>query len=96
MNDKKYGTAPSHTQAWIFQTWLSFIVSISATSLGVVYLPVDPWIKGYLGMGLLFTVGSTINLSKTVRDIEESKRLINRIDEAKLERILSQYDPYKE
>jgi len=55
MNDKKYGTAPSHTQAWIFQTWLSFIVSISATSLGVIYL-----------------------------------------DEAKLERILSQYDPYKE
>jgi len=47
-------------------------------------------------MGLLFTVGSTINLSKTVRDVEESKRLINRIDEAKLERILSQYDPYKE
>jgi len=44
MNDKKYGTAPSHTQAWIFQTWLSFIVSISATSLGVIYLPVDPWV----------------------------------------------------
>jgi len=79
-----------------FQTWLSFIVSISATSLGVIYLPVDPWIKGYLGMGLLFSVGSTINLSKTVRDVEESKRLINRIDEVKLERILTQYDPYKE
>ncbi|NCQ69093.1 MAG: hypothetical protein GPJ27_04320, partial [Microcystis aeruginosa L111-01] len=54
------------------------------------------WIKGYLGMGLLFTVGSTINLSKTVRDVEESKRLINRIDEVKLERILTQYDPYKD
>jgi hypothetical protein len=48
MNDKKYGTAPSHTQAWIFQTWLSFIVSISATSLGVIYLPVDPWLFWFL------------------------------------------------
>jgi hypothetical protein len=77
-----------------FSNWLSFIVSIAATSLGVIYLPVDAWIKGYLGMGLLFTVGSTINLSKTVRDIEESKRLINCIDEVKLERLLSQYDHF--
>lgn len=96
MSDKKYSNSPSHTQAWVLQTWFSFILATSATSLGVVYLPVDAWIKGYLGMGLIFTVGSTVSLAKTVRDVEESKRLISRIDEVKLERLLAQYDPYKE
>jgi len=86
-----------HTAAWIFQTWLSFILSISATLIGILYLPaVDNWVKGYLGMGLLFSVGSTISLSKTTRDIEESKRIINRIDEAKLEKLLADYDPFRD
>ncbi len=86
----------AHTAAWILQTWLSFIISISATMLGILYLPaVDNWVKGYLGMGLLFSIGSTISLSKTTRDIEESKRIINRIDEAKLEKLLADYDPFR-
>lgn len=64
-------------------------------SIGILYLPVNLWIKGYLGMGVLFSVGSTISLSKTVRDIEESKRMISRLDEAKIERLLAEHDPYK-
>jgi hypothetical protein len=56
---------------------------------------VNNWIKGYLGMGLFFSVGSTISLSKTVRDVEDSKRILNRVDEAKLERLLAEHDPYK-
>lgn len=86
---------PVHTNAWVVQTWLSFILSVSAMSIGILYLPVNLWIKGYLGMGVLFSVGSTISLSKTVRDIEESKRMISRLDEAKIERLLAEHDPYK-
>lgn len=96
MNDKKYPSTVNHTQAWIVQAWLSFLLSLMATSLGIIYLPANIWIKGYLGMGLIFSVGSTISLSKTIRDLEESKRIINRVDEAKLERLLAQYDPYKD
>lgn len=92
---KKDTPAPVHTSAWVLQTWLSFILSISAMTIGILYLPVNLWIKGYLGMGMLFSVGSTISLSKTVRDVEESKRVISRIDEAKLERLLAEHDPYK-
>lgn len=47
-------------------------------------------------MGILPTVSVTINLSKTIRDVEESKRVINRIDGAKLERLLAEYDPFKQ
>lgn len=93
---KKFNTPSNHTAAWVAQTWLSFVVSISATAIGIVYLPTDTWLKGYLGMGLLFSVGSTVSLSKTIRDQEEAKRMLSRIDEAKLERLLAEYDPFKQ
>jgi hypothetical protein len=37
-------------------------------------------------------VGSTFTLAKTVRDEFEAKKLINRIQEAKTERMLKDYD----
>ena len=84
-----------HSSAWIAQTWMSFIISISATAMGILYLPVDGWIKGFMGMGLTFTVGSTISLTKTQRDIYEAKKLTSKIEEARVERILSEHDNLK-
>lgn len=81
-----------HSSAWIIQTWASFILAISCTSIGIIYLPVDPWIKGFMGMGLLFTVGSTVSLTKTQRDIHESTKLISKIEEAKVEKILAEHN----
>lgn len=95
MSSKNVNTPVAHTTAWIAQTWLSFAIAVTATSIGILYMPVNAWMKGYLGMGMLFSVGSTISLSKTIRDVEESKRMMSRIDEAKLERLLAEYDPFK-
>ena len=78
-----------HSSAWIIQTWISFFISISATSIGIIYLPANSWIKGFMGMGLTFTIGSTISLTKTQRDIYESKKLTTKIEEARVEKILS-------
>lgn len=72
-----------HSNAWIIQTWLSFILSISAMSVGIFYLPVDHWTKGFMGMGLAFAVGSTLSLAKTTKDIHESKKLTSRVDIAR-------------
>ena len=91
----KYSAPQVHSSAWITQAWASLIISISATATGILYLPVDSWIKGYLGMGFLFTIGSTVSISKTVRDIHESNKFTSRIDEAKLEKLLAEYDPFK-
>ncbi len=63
-----------NTTAWKFQVWASFVLSSTITGLGVLYLPVDVWTKGFLGMGLLFTIGSCFSLAKTVRDEHESER----------------------
>ena len=73
---QKYVSIQEHSSAWIAQTWISFILSISATSMGIIYLPVDVWTKGFMGMGLAFSIGSTISLTKTQRDIREGKKLI--------------------
>lgn len=92
----KYNSNPqTHSSAWIFQAWASFTISVSAMTIGILYTPVDNWVKGYLGMGLLFSVGSTFSLSKTVRDLHESNKILSRVDEAKLEKILADHDPFK-
>ena len=58
---------------------------------GITMLPLDIWIKGYFGMGLFFLVSSTISVSKTLRDKHEFDRIINRVEEAKTEKILKEY-----
>ena len=82
----------TNTAAWNFQVWASFIVSLAMMVGGVGLLPVTLWIKGYMLMGLMFTVGSTFSLSKTVRDNHESKRLRNRMKAAKTDRILKEFE----
>ena len=84
-----------HSSAWIAQTWLSFIISISATTIGILSLPTDIWIKGFMGMGLMFTVGSTVSLTKTQRDLHEANKLTIKIEEARVERILTEHDSLK-
>lgn len=80
------------SQAWIMQSWVSFFVSLGVTSWGILHLPTDDWVKAFMGMGLLFSVGSSLTLAKTVRDQHESKRLANRIESAKTEKILRDFE----
>lgn len=85
-------TIQKDTNAWIFQVWASFLLASTITVTGIAYLPVDLWMKGFLLMGVLFTLGSSFTLSKTIRDNHEAQRLINRVTDAKAEKILRQYE----
>ncbi|MEM8557698.1 MAG: YiaA/YiaB family inner membrane protein [Bacteroidota bacterium] len=76
--------------SWIFFVKVSFALSLLALGTGIAFLPVDVWIRGYLGMGALFTVGSTITLTKTMRDHHEAKKLLHRLNEARAERMLKE------
>jgi hypothetical protein len=88
----KHPNPHKDSSAWIIQTWAAFIISISMTTIGIVNLPANNWIKGFMGMGLSFTVGSSFTVAKTMRDLHETRKLTARIDEAKVERLLSQHD----
>lgn len=59
------------TQAWVFQVWAAFIVSLSFSTIGIYQMDVDLWVKGYAWTALLFAIFATFTLSKTVRDNAE-------------------------
>lgn len=86
-------TIQRDSAGWQFFVRACFVLSLLATGTGLFFLPVDLWVKGYMAMGMLFTVGSTITLSKTVRDEHEARKLLNRIAEAKATKLLKEYDP---
>ncbi len=81
-------TAQTHTNAWVTFTYASFIAAASMVAIGVYLMPIDMWIKGYIAMGIVMLVQSCVTLTKTVRDVHEGSRLVNRIEDAKAERIL--------
>ena len=84
---------PAHSSAWVAQTWASWVLAVGVTAMGIWFLPVDGWMKAFLGMGVLFTVGSTFSLAKTVRDVHEQQRIVSRIDEARMTKLLAEVDP---
>lgn len=77
-----------HTPAWKTFTYVSFLLASVMLGAGVAFIPADVWIKGYLSMAAVFTVGSAFTLAKTLRDEHEASRLINKIEDAAAERVL--------
>ena len=64
--------------------------------IGVLFAPIDIWIKAYLGMGVALLLQSCITLTKTLRDVHEGAKLVNRIEDAKAERLLMGIERGKE
>ncbi|MDA8018145.1 MAG: hypothetical protein MPN21_11925 [Thermoanaerobaculia bacterium] len=77
---------------WLFFVKASFVLSAVAMAIGIWLIPTDPWVKGYLFMGEIFLIGSTISVSKTLRDQHEHEKLVNKLRVARTEKMLSQYD----
>ncbi|WP_019904980.1 YiaA/YiaB family inner membrane protein [Methylobacterium sp. 77] len=77
-----------HSGAWVTFTYASFIGSAAMVALGILFMPMDIWVKGYLAMGTVMLVQSCITATKTLRDVHEGRRMVNRIEDAKTERLL--------
>ena len=77
-----------HSNAWVTFTYVSFAASAFLVAIGVFYLPIDLWMKGYLTMGIIMMIQCCVTLTKTVRDMHESGKMVNRIEDAKAERLL--------
>ncbi|MCO1658439.1 YiaA/YiaB family inner membrane protein [Pseudonocardia humida] len=82
------------TSAFYVQSVISFAVSVIAVGTAVVYMPVDPWIRAFLAVGVLYVVTSTFSLAKVVRDRQESSAVLTRVDQARLEKLLAEHDPF--
>lgn len=80
------------SKAWLFYVKCTFTCSLAAMATGIFFLPCELWVKGYMAMGTLFTVGASITLAKTMRDEHEANKIINKIRNVKTEKILKEYD----
>jgi hypothetical protein len=85
-----------HSSSWVAFTYASFVASLAMIALGIMFAPVDIWMKGYLAMGAVMVVQSCITLTKTLRDVHEGSKLVNRIEDAKTERLLMEIDRTKQ
>jgi len=81
-----------HSSSWVAFTYASFIGAVLMVGAGVVLMPLDIWIKGYFAMGIVMIIQSCITMTKTIRDVHESGKLVNRIEDAKAERLLMGID----
>lgn len=77
------------TSAWVNFSYICFAVSVLMVGGGIFALPLDWWTRAYLAMGMGMLIQSCLTLAKTVRDLHESSRMINRIEEARTEKLLS-------
>lgn len=88
-------TQPKNTSAFYLQAGISFAVALLTMIFAIFYLPVDPWIRAFLGLGIMFLTTSSFTLAKCVRDAQESQTVYARLDQARVERILAEHDPFR-
>lgn len=86
---------PSQTTAYYVQAIASFAISLTAMIIAIAYLPAAGWVRAFLALGLLYVITSTVTLSKVVRDRQELSEVSTRVDQARLDKLLSEHDPFK-
>ncbi|OMC43867.1 YiaA/YiaB family inner membrane protein [Mycobacterium sp. IS-1264] len=83
-----------NTVAFFIQAAVAFGISLVAALGGIFFLPLDPWQRMFLGITVLFLVSSAFTLAKVIRDQQEAATVRVRLDEARMEKLLADYDPF--
>lgn len=76
---------------WIFFVKCSFACALGGMLFGLIVMPVEIWMRGYMVLGSLFLTGATFTLAKTLRDQFEASKLINKLAQARTEKLLKEY-----
>ena len=88
-------TSSKNTNAFFLQAGLSFGVALLTMIFAICYLPVDPWIRAFLGLGTMFLTTSSFTVAKCVRDNQENQAVYARLDQARVDKILAEHDPFR-
>lgn len=86
---------PQQTAAFYAQSVASFGISLTAMTVALIYLPAQPWVRAFLALGMLYVVTSTVVLCKVVRDRQDLTEVTTRVDQARLDKLLTEHDPFK-
>lgn len=86
MNNAEY--SPKDSAAWKAYTMGSFVVAAGMMAGGIYFLEASFAAKGFYAMSAIMLVHTAISATKTLRDAEEAGRLINKLEDAKTEKLL--------
>lgn len=86
MNPNTY--SPKDSQAWKMFTMVSFAIASAMMAGGIYFLEASFAAKGFYAMSALMLVHTSISITKTLRDAEEANRFINKLEDAKTEKLL--------
>jgi hypothetical protein len=89
ISDNAIPSVPTTQSAgWVAFTYIAFGTSLLMVGIGIAFLPIEIWMRGYLAIGVLMVIQSCITLAKTQRDAAENARLVNRVETARTEKML--------
>ena len=87
---------PKTTTAFFAQSAIAFGLAMFTMLVAIYYLPGDPWPKAFLALGTVYLTTSAFSLAKCVRDAQESQHMVSRLDQARVDKILAEHDPWKQ
>jgi len=104
-SNETFDSARLDSPAWIFFVKASFACALAGMLFGVTLMMhlalgggagtsigmAAQLMGGYLVLGTLFLTGSTFTLAKTLRDQFEASKLINKLAQARTEKLLKEY-----
>lgn len=84
-----------NTAAYYAQAALSFGLALFAVTVGVYQLEASAWVRAFLAVSVLYLTTSAFTLAKVVRDRQEAGQIVSRVDQARLEKLLAEHDPFQ-
>ncbi|WP_243761882.1 YiaA/YiaB family inner membrane protein [Streptomyces sp. YIM 98790] len=82
------------TAAYYVQAVLSFAIALSAVAYAIAQMPLGTWERAFLALGLVYVVTSAFTLAKVVRDRQELQEMTSRVDQARLDKLINEHDPF--
>ena len=76
------------SSAWKTFTMASFAVAATMMAGGIYFMEASFAAKGFYAMAAIMLVHTSITITKTLRDAEEAGRFINKLEDAKTEKLL--------
>lgn len=85
-----------NTAAFYLQSAIAFGVALLTMLIAIYLLPAPAWPKAFLALGTLFLVTSAFSLAKCVRDNQEVQSVVSRLEQARVDKILAENNPWKD
>ena len=79
---------PKDTAAWRMFTMASFGIAATMMAGGIYFMEASFAAKGFYAMAAIMLVHTSITITKTLRDAEEAGRFLNKLEDAKTEKLL--------